>query len=174
MGGQGAVTEEHRLDVLPAGPRDLRHGADPLPRRPPRLGPAGHVREHGKLRRPDVVDPRPERHIVAEHLHELERFTRTDRREERDPVDLRPRRLVQAQQIRQAQRDPAGPEHVLHGLPEPEVRRERDGSDELRQTNAARGLHGNDESSRAGTATLASGSGPGVSESPVAPAQDPP
>ena len=77
-----------------------------------------------------------QRDVVAEPLRLLVRVgVAADVDEQRGVVDVGARLLVEADPLREPQRDQALAQHVLHRLPEAQVDAERQRGDELRQPN---------------------------------------
>ncbi len=115
--------------------------ADPcaLDQRPPR--PADVLQhERGRLPRPAeviaIVGVPLQRQVVAEPLRLLIRIRMTANPREQTRVVQRPAfAIVEPEPVRKTQRQKTRADHVLHRLPQPEIRPKRQQRDHLRETN---------------------------------------
>jgi hypothetical protein len=97
--------------------------------------------EQGRPGTPEVHgrQPRASDDLVAEHARGHQRVGGAARRaQQRDVVDLAQLRFVETQFLAQPHAEHAGAQRELERLPDTEVRRERQGGDELRQPDARR------------------------------------
>ena len=102
-----------------------------------------HVAQHVEIGRADVEHPGAELDVVAEHSRQLERHTGASRGDEqRHPVGRVAvfRRCTEI--LREPCRDHARTQHVFQRLAEPEVGRERDRGDDLRELDPGAHIRG--------------------------------
>src|SRR5439155_22822092 len=132
--GDRRVMGDHAVDLPVPGDDEFEPQPEAMQRRMSGAEEAHARRGHPQASRLVVVLDRLERDVVAEPLRLLVRVgVAADVDEQRRVVDDRSVLLVEAETLRDAQRDQALAQDVLHWLTEPEIDPERERADELRQ-----------------------------------------
>jgi hypothetical protein len=132
--GHRGVVVDHVVHVAVTGDEERQPDPEPLERRAPGADQAHTGGRRARAAKLVFVLRGLQRDVVAEPLRLLVRVgVAPDVDEQRGVVDDRPRLVVEAEPLGDAQRDQGLAQHVLHRLPEAQVDPERERRDELGQ-----------------------------------------
>jgi hypothetical protein len=140
------VRHQRALDALAAGHHQTRRETEAVECRAAEPYVAEHEAQHGQSGEIDLPAVTPERDVVAEPGRQLRGVgDAANPRQRRDVVEAASVVMFEADMIAQTSCDDPRPQDVLQRLAQPEVGREREGSDKFGQRDAGvsvAGFHG--------------------------------